>query len=513
MQATSVNDSLTSDSTPASTAGFTANLDVEVDAEEQPLLCNKRKRTPLPKRQLAIICLCRLAEPIAYSQIFPYINQMVEELHVTKKSADIGFYSGLVDGLFACAQLLTIFQWGRLSDRIGRKPVIISGLTGVALASSCFGLSTKFWHTLVFRAMAGGLTGNVAVIESVLGEITDETNQAQAFPLAEVTWSIGCVVGPLIGGYLSHPAERYPDMFGHHDFLRQHPYFLPCFVSSMITLCSIIITVIFLEETLPSKVAAKLKKQADQRLVDSPEGTVYGAVDQGCTITRTQEDKPAPSAKELLSNQRICNVLTVGFFLSFLCVAWETVFVLFAYTPTRLGGLERSPAEIGSFLSILGVLGMFLSLIAFPTLQHRFDTLPLYRACMACWPIIFVLFSATSIFARLALRKHDGRSGEDASALAFIWIGVSMILLIGRIAAMGFATHMIMVKASAPTRESLGATFGLSQSMACVARAVGPAFVSSLFALSIDKQILGGHFVWLVMFGIAVLGYMATRRL
>ncbi|KAG8990016.1 hypothetical protein FRB94_013823 [Tulasnella sp. JGI-2019a] len=400
MQATSVNDSLTSDSTPASTAGFTANLDVEVDAEEQPLLCNKRKRTPLPKRQLAIICLCRLAEPIAYSQIFPYINQMVEELHVTKKSADIGFYSGLVDGLFACAQLLTIFQWGRLSDRIGRKPVIISGLTGVALASSCFGLSTKFWHTLVFRAMAGGLTGNVAVIESVLGEITDETNQAQA-----------------------------------------------------------------------------------------------------------------PSAKELLSNQRICNVLTVGFFLSFLCVAWETVFVLFAYTPTRLGGLERSPAEIGSFLSILGVLGMFLSLIAFPTLQHRFDTLPLYRACMACWPIIFVLFSATSIFARLALRKHDGRSGEDASALAFIWIGVSMILLIGRIAAMGFATHMIMVKASAPTRESLGATFGLSQSMACVARAVGPAFVSSLFALSIDKQILGGHFVWLVMFGIAVLGYMATRRL
>ncbi|KAG8875169.1 hypothetical protein FRB97_005352 [Tulasnella sp. 331] len=443
---------------------------------------------------------------------------MVEELHVAKKPADIGFYSGLVDGLFACAQLLTIFQWGRLSDRIGRKPVIISGLVGVALASSCFGTSTKFWHTLLFRAMAGGLTGNVAVIESVLGEITDETNQARAFPLAEVTWSIGCVLGPLIGGYLSHPVERYPETFGHFNFLKQHPYFLPCFVSSLITLCSIVVAVIFLEETLPSLVAAKRDRKAQPQPIDSPQGTDYGSIEPMTPKMKTKPQtleivKPPPSAMELLSCPRIRQVLIVGFFLSFLCVAWETVFVLFAYTPASLGGLQRSPAEIGFFLSTLGVLGILLSLVAFPALQHRFDTLPLYRACMACWPVIFILFSATSIFARLVLRKNTIGTEGDAAALAFIWIGVSMILLIGRVAAMGFATHMIMVKMSAPNRESLGASFGLSQTMACLARALGPAFVSSLFALSIDKQILGGHFVWLVMFCIAVGGYAATQRL
>lgn len=47
-------------------------------------------------------------------------------------------------------------------DRIGRKPVIVSGLAGVALASLCFGMSSTFWQVLLFRALAGGLTGNVA---------------------------------------------------------------------------------------------------------------------------------------------------------------------------------------------------------------------------------------------------------------------------------------------------------------------------------------------------------------
>lgn len=218
---------------------------------------------------------------------------------------------------------------------------------------------------------------------------------------------------------------------------------------------------------------------AQAHLIDSPQGTAYGAVEPQTPKAKTLEDiQSAPSAKELLSCQRIRRVLIAGFFLSFLCVAWETVFVLFAYTPARLGGLQRSvsrqqychhlhtrklmtiymlhaslqPSEIGFFLSTLGVLGIFLSLVAFPTLQHRFDTLPLYRACMACWPVIFVLFSATSIFARLALRRHDTGGDEDPSVSAFIWIGVSVILLIGRVAAMGFAlsTFLCVCLAKSP---------------------------------------------------------------
>jgi MFS family permease len=80
-----------------------------------------------------------------------------------------------------------------------------------------------------------------SVIQSMLGEITDETNQAQgmwtvvrvlrcladrgriaAFPLSGMIWNIGCILGPSIGGSLSHPAERYPILFGDIELLRRY---------------------------------------------------------------------------------------------------------------------------------------------------------------------------------------------------------------------------------------------------------------------------------------------------
>ncbi|KAG9035187.1 hypothetical protein FRB95_011921 [Tulasnella sp. JGI-2019a] len=499
--------STTATAVPSLSNASTATLPIfDDDAEQQPLLSDKR--TPLPKKQLAIICLCRLAEPIAYTQIFPYINQMVEELHVTEKQADIGFYSGVVDGLFAFAQLCTVFQWGRLSDRIGRRPVVMCGLAGGAIASSCFGLSTNIWHMLIFRAMAGGLTGNVAVIQSILGEITDETNQGRAFPLAEVTWSIGSIIGPLIGGNLSHPTERYPTIFGNVEFLVRHPFFLPCFVSSCISLCGILFSFFFLDETLPSKVALRKEKSVERAplLRKQTQDAFYGAI-TNCVKPAESTVVLAPSITTLLLDYRMRQALIVGFLHSFSGMAWETVFVLFAYTPAALGGLEQSPSQIALFLSAIGAVGIFLCMFAFPILHHRFGTVPLYRACMMLWPIVFALFCTTSLLNRWAIRQP----GNAAQSLT--WTGVTLILSTGRVAVLAYATHMIVIKEAAPNKEALGATFGLSLAIGCSARAVSQPFVSSLFAYSIDRQILGGQFVWIVMFGIAVSGYISSRRL
>lgn len=84
-------------------------------------------------------------------------------------------------------------------DRIGRKPVILIGLSGVAVSTLLFGLSRTFWWAVISRSMAGALSGNAAVVQSVVGEITDETNQALAFPLTGLSWSFGCIIGPMIG--------------------------------------------------------------------------------------------------------------------------------------------------------------------------------------------------------------------------------------------------------------------------------------------------------------------------
>ncbi len=95
--------------------------------------------TPLPTTQVSVLMGVRLAEPIAYVVIFPFINEMVEHMGVTHDPNRIGFYSGLVESAFAFVQFFTVYHWAKLSDRIGRKPVILCGLLGVAvsIASLC----------------------------------------------------------------------------------------------------------------------------------------------------------------------------------------------------------------------------------------------------------------------------------------------------------------------------------------------------------------------------------------
>ena len=87
----------------------------------------------------------------------------------------------------------------KLLDRIGRKPVILIGLSGVAVSTFLFGLARTFWWAVFARSLAGSLSGNAAVSSSVIGEITDETNQTEAFPLMALSWSLGCIIGPMIG--------------------------------------------------------------------------------------------------------------------------------------------------------------------------------------------------------------------------------------------------------------------------------------------------------------------------
>lgn len=206
----------------------------------------------MPTRQIVVLMITRLAEPISYTVIFPFINQMVEELGITDNSDKVGFYSGLVESVFAFVQFFTVYHWATLSDRIGRKPVILLGLSGVCISISLFGLAENFWTMIIFRSLAGALNGNVAVVKAAIGDITDETNSTEAFALFGLTWTIGGIIGNTLGGTLSHPYERFPGVFGNFDILRRHPYLLPCVTSGFITFLGIVFAQIYYEESLPT---------------------------------------------------------------------------------------------------------------------------------------------------------------------------------------------------------------------------------------------------------------------
>lgn len=87
-------------------------------------------------------------------------------------------------------------------------------------------------------------------------ELTDSANQAQGFALLSVTWYIGSTLGPLIGGSLSKPAERFPGVFaarawdaiGMRGFWTRYPYFLPCFAAAGVAASAWCVALIFLRE-------------------------------------------------------------------------------------------------------------------------------------------------------------------------------------------------------------------------------------------------------------------------
>jgi MFS family permease len=78
---------------------------------------------------------------------------MLSDLRVTDDPSKIGFYSGLVESSYAFTQLLSIWQWSKLSDVVGRRQVVLSGTLGVVVTTLVFGLSDSLFLVLLFRGL------------------------------------------------------------------------------------------------------------------------------------------------------------------------------------------------------------------------------------------------------------------------------------------------------------------------------------------------------------------------
>jgi hypothetical protein len=107
--------------------------------------------------------------------------------------------------------------------------------------------------------------GNIGVIKSMVVELVSSDNLAQAYAYMPIAWSAGGTLGsvlahhralsfphpvssPIIGGVLSHPADRFPKLFGDSAFLRAYPYFLPCAVPATFSIIVWLVTLFFLRE-------------------------------------------------------------------------------------------------------------------------------------------------------------------------------------------------------------------------------------------------------------------------
>ncbi|KAI0833237.1 MFS general substrate transporter [Trametes gibbosa] len=457
--------------------------------EETPLLAeenasHKRKHSPIPWGQFSILLVLQLAEPLTSQVIYPFAPELIRNLGITHgDETRVGYYVGLMcfqQSIFFATQALTVLHWSRISDHIGRRPVIMTGLTGLSISMYCFGLSRTFWGAVISRSLNGALNGNIGVMKSMLAEITDPSNIAQAYAYLPIAWSTGATIGPVIGGSLSHPAERFPNIFGHSGFFKDYPYFLACAIPATFSAIACIVTLFFLKETVHNPVSIR------QLLRQAPKAASIERDLQVPKATLAVDDSSRPLPLRRLLVPRVIVAAGNYAFLAIVDITLRAIQPVFYSTPIALGGLGMSPQRIGLILSLYGVTNGVLQIGLFGRIHDRFGTKRVYMAGIASLLPVFALFPVINELAKL-----EGLSRT-------VWALVLVQALVSIVVNFSYGCVFIFITASAPNKASLGSVNGLAQMLVSVMRTVGPATANSLFALSIDEQhhYMNGFFVY-----------------
>ncbi|KAG1721416.1 major facilitator superfamily domain-containing protein [Suillus lakei] len=413
-----------------------------------PAKGSKKPRTPLPKLQIGILLTLQLAEPMVSTSIFPYINQLIRELGITGgDEAAVGYYAGIIESLFYVAQASAVLRWARLSDRIGRKPV---------------------------RCMCGFLNGNIVVTKTMMGELTDSTNMAQGFALLPTAWYIGSFIGPLMGGTLARPQDHWPALFS-GSFWGKYAYFLPCAVAACLLVLLLFMMSIFLEETLSTKRRPKFTSTT-VIISSNPDGE-----------SLAQKSMANMPLRSLLTPAVVIPIANYAM-LAFLDVSLIVLLPLFFSTPTYLGGLGFGPASIGSCMALFGIIDATFQAFFSARIVDWVGPKRLFCASVSCYAPVMAMFPIMSWILRVR--------GEVDHAVTFALLCQLVMAVACHIA---YGTISLFITASAPTNNVLGAINGLSQTSASVARAVGPALATSLFAASKEHNLLGGNAVFVIL--------------
>ncbi|KAJ7026612.1 major facilitator superfamily domain-containing protein [Mycena alexandri] len=449
-------------------------------ADERTTLLPTSPRTPLPKFQLAIIMLVQVCEPLASQSIYPYINQLVSELDITGgDEKKVGYYAGL-ESLFFLTEALTVLQWSRASDRVGRKPILLLGLIGTCVSMLLFGLSRTFWALVASRCLTGLLNGNIGVMKSAMGDMTDPSNRAEGFAYIPVVWDVGAALGPLVGGFLACPHEHFPRWFS-ATFWREFPYFLPCLATGGFVLMTCFVVLVFFEEPI------HLKKGK-------------AAVSSGAPTRSLSPQRSGPlPLRALLTFPVLISIANyVG--VAFLYITLSALLPLFLAMPIPIGGIGLPPAKIGLVLSAYSAATALFQVFFCARLIGRFGATRVFIGGISTSLLIFALFPVMSVIA-----KREG-------VTPVVWVLIACVLALGALLDTAFAAVFMFLTVAAPA-SSRGMVNGLAQTAVSAAKAFGPALATSLFSLSVEKNLLNGYAVYAVLMGISLLALVLGNQL
>ena len=267
------------------------------------------------KRSLTFIFITVFVDMLGYSMILPLLPFFIQA-----QGGDAALVGGL-QALYAFLQLFSGPLLGALSDRYGRKPILVACLFGTAIAYTIFGLATSIFF-LFLAVLLDGLTGNnLTTSFTYVADITTTEERSRGIGIVSAAFGLGLMAGPALGGLLS-----------------TYGLFVPAFVAAGIAFVNTIYGIFILPESLPPE------KRSQHR----PNVNFFGQL------------------RGILNIQNIRMLLLSIFFLNLAFAGLQTNFPLFSNARFHWDARQN-----GLFFAFVGVVSVFVQGFLFGRIQPR----------------------------------------------------------------------------------------------------------------------------------------------
>jgi multidrug resistance protein len=158
-------------------------------------------------RRLAVLIAVNFVDMIGFMVVLPLLPFYALKLNATPETI------GRLIAAFSVAQLLAAPVWGRVSDRYGRRPALLIGLSASAVAYVVFGLASSVWLLFLSRLVQGAGGGTTGVAQAYVADTVQPADRARALGWLSAATSAGVMVGPAIGSFTARFGQAAPGMF------------------------------------------------------------------------------------------------------------------------------------------------------------------------------------------------------------------------------------------------------------------------------------------------------------
>ena len=195
---------------------------------------------------MVVLFLVVVIDLIGFGIIIPLLPFFAEHYQASP------FQVGLLMAVYSLTQFVAAPFWGRLSDRIGRRPVLLFSLAGAVLAYLWLGVAEELWALFAARAVGGFMAGNISAAFAYVADITTRETRAKGMGMIGAAFALGFTIGPAIGGILAGSDPHNADF--------QSPAFAAAGLSAFALILGIFTLKESLSDEIKKRIAEKPKK-------------------------------------------------------------------------------------------------------------------------------------------------------------------------------------------------------------------------------------------------------------